>query len=440
MRIRLSIVALVLILLSVSVLAQRVATESVTDGTAGDVILNGSEPGLTTFGVVLKGKAGTPSVGAKLATSDATSAFVVFSSANTNLLRVNGNGNVGIGTATPTAKLQVAGSMQVDRQLTIPGWVPVTTQNTYGYVKLITPIVHNEWNMFHIDIRGYPYVSGPDPINIRCTGYAFGGGSLINHSCETNGTDMPVEIGVEQRTGAPAPVVVIRIGTANTGWYFPNFMAEYTGWNVKSASDFVWAIEPTSPALSGNTNNLIANDRNGTLQLGAAGTGAGTNRLTVNGNVAVTGNIAATGNVTGIIHAVYQDIAEWVPASGDVRPGTVVVVNEATTNAVLPSTRAYDTAVAGVVSPQPGVILGFGGPDKAQIATTGRVRVRVDATQRPVRVGDILVTSDKPGTAMVSEPMDLNGRKFHQPGTILGKALEPLAEGEGEILVLLSLQ
>ena len=40
---------------------------------------------------------------------------------------------------------------------------------------------------------------------------------------------------------------------------------------------------------------------------------------------------------------------------------------------------------------------------------------------------------------MASEPIEVNGRQFHQPGTILGKALESLAEGEGEILVLLTL-
>jgi len=41
--------------------------------------------------------------------------------------------------------------------------------------------------------------------------------------------------------------------------------------------------------------------------------------------------------------------------------------------------------------------------------------------------------------AMKSRPIDVGGRKFHQPGTILGKALEPLSEGVGEILVLLCL-
>jgi hypothetical protein len=51
-----------------------------------------------------------------------------------------------------------------------------------------------------------------------------------------------------------------------------------------------------------------------------------------------------------------------------------------------------------------------------------------------------LVTSDKPGTAMSSQPVDLGGIKMHRPGTIIGKALEPLSNGEGDILVLLSLQ
>jgi hypothetical protein len=74
------------------------------------------------------------------------------------------------------------------------------------------------------------------------------------------------------------------------------------------------------------------------------------------------------------------------------------------------------------------------------VATTGRVKVKVDATRAPVKVGDLLVTSDREGYAMKSEPVMVGGRKMHSPGTIVGKALEPLAGGTGEILVLLSLQ
>lgn len=50
------------------------------------------------------------------------------------------------------------------------------------------------------------------------------------------------------------------------------------------------------------------------------------------------------------------------------------------------------------------------------------------------------MTSDTEGMAMKSEPIEIGGRKIHAPGTIIGKALEPLAFGTGDILVLLSLQ
>jgi hypothetical protein len=159
---------------------------------------------------------------------------------------------------------------------------------------------------------------------------------------------------------------------------------------------------------------------------GATSTGA----LTVNGDV----------NATGIINAKYQDLAEWVPATRAILAGTVVVLDADQSNHVLPSTRSYDTRVAGVVSAKPGVLLGEGGEGKVMVATTGRVRVKVDATLAPIRVGDLLVTSDKEGIAMRSEPLDLGGTPIHRPGTLIGKALEPLDKGTGEILVLLSLQ
>jgi hypothetical protein len=41
---------------------------------------------------------------------------------------------------------------------------------------------------------------------------------------------------------------------------------------------------------------------------------------------------------------------------------------------------------------------------------------------------------------MRSEPIDVGGVKIHRPGTLIGKALQELPQGEGDILVLLSLQ
>lgn len=195
------------------------------------------------------------------------------------------------------------------------------------------------------------------------------------------------------------------------------------------------------PLIVGSNGNVVVATGTGVVGIGTSTPTAGY-KLDVAGAARVAGNLKVDGEIRGatVIGAVYQDVAEWVPATNDLEPGTVVVLNPGRNNEVMASSVAYDTTVAGVVSAQPGVILGVGGPDKEQIATTGRVRVRVDATAAPIRVGDLLVTSDVAGTAMRSEPMDLHGRKFHQPGTIIGKALEPLASGTGEILVLLSMQ
>ncbi len=155
----------------------------------------------------------------------------------------------------------------------------------------------------------------------------------------------------------------------------------------------------------------------------------------------VGGNINASGAITGgLIHAKYRDVAEWVPSTQQLPPGTVVVLDSSRRDHVTPSSEAYDTTVAGVVSPEPGIILGEPSSDKSLVATTGRVTIRVTASDGPIRIGDLLVTSNVPGTAMRSEPIIVNGRKFHQPGTILGKALEPLQDGTGQILVLLTLQ
>ena len=188
-------------------------------------------------------------------------------------------------------------------------------------------------------------------------------------------------------------------------------------------------LDGSDAALTvGNTGGVSLSPSGGRVGIGMTAASA-----------AYTLDVAGTIHGTNVI-ATYQDVAEWVPAAEEMAPGTVVVVQSGSLNTVSLSRRAYDTSVAGVVSAQPGVILGVAAPSKALVATTGRVKVRVDASHGRIDAGDLLVTSDRPGVAMRSEPIDLGGAKLHRPGTLIGKALEPLAGGEGEILVLLSLQ
>jgi hypothetical protein len=158
--------------------------------------------------------------------------------------------------------------------------------------------------------------------------------------------------------------------------------------------------------------------------------------IAASGDVAMPGSLAVSGNIA----AKYQDVAEWVSASEKLTAGTVVVLDATKNNAVTASRQAYDTAVAGVISAQPGIVLGQSGEGRVMVATTGRVKVKVDASKHPIHVGDLLVTSGQSGVAMKSMPIRFGRRLIHQPGTIIGKALEPLPRGHGEILTLLSLQ
>ena len=167
--------------------------------------------------------------------------------------------------------------------------------------------------------------------------------------------------------------------------------------------------------------------------------GIGTTNPTTKLHVVGDGNI--TGTLTaGTFTAKYQDIAEWVPSSQALAAGTVVVLDSTKSNNVVASHQAYDTHVAGVITAQPGLTLGESGDGRVLVATTGRVKVKVSAANGPIQICDLLVTSDVQGMAVKSIPVEFGGVRLHRPGTLIGKALEPLASGTGEILVLLSLQ
>jgi len=208
-----------------------------------------------------------------------------------------------------------------------------------------------------------------------------------------------------------------------------NALTQFQGYNNSTHEYRINNIAPNGSInfmLGGSSKFLVA--PSGNIGIGVA-PGA-SEKLRVAGNVVVDGNIGAK----------YQDVAEWVETSVPLEAGTVVIVDPARSNRVLRSARAYDTRVAGAVSAQPGLVLGERTEGKVTVAQSGRVRVKVDASRGAIRIGDLLVTSPTPGYAMRSRPMLIDGKAIHRPGTLLGKALEPLPAGKGEILVLLTLQ
>jgi hypothetical protein len=322
----------------------------------------------TNTGVLLQAKTSWPFVVAKTGTADSTSAFSVYNSANTELMRVRSDGNVGIGTAAPQYGLHVYGrnSFMIES-------LPAAGQSGVTFI-----------GMSNRSAAGHPYMWR-----------WFTASDLGGSGVTPNGMEL-----YEYPDNAALSCCIRRTLTLPATTSSPKVLTIDGAGNVG-----VGTTAPQAPL------HIVGNAR-------------------VDGDLIVSGNVAAK----------YQDVAEWVPASDDLDAGTVVVLRHGHINEVTASAKPYDTAVAGVVSAQPGVILGEAGASREMIATSGRVRVKVDATAHPIEIGDLLVTSGVTGTAMKSEPLRLDGSEFHRPGTIIGKALEPLTGGTGEILVLLSLQ
>ncbi|MDD5560522.1 MAG: hypothetical protein PHT50_00110 [Candidatus Omnitrophica bacterium] len=139
--------------------------------------------------------------------------------------------------------------------------------------------------------------------------------------------------------------------------------------------------------------------------------------------------------------AVRFDLAEVTPVKEEdnLEPGDVVCIDKDSRIRMKRSQKAYDSLVAGIVSDPNTASMIIGGDtppekinkvkDKKPIALVGRVICKVTTENGPIEIGDLLVTSSKPGHAMKADPGKLS------PGMILGKALEPLSEGDGKVIV-----
>lgn len=108
------------------------------------------------------------------------------------------------------------------------------------------------------------------------------------------------------------------------------------------------------------------------------------------------------------------DLAEWYVSSEDLEPGDVVSINPDDNVVVHKSQVSSDSRLMGIVSTNPGIILGPKEQHTFPIALAGRVPTKVSTENGPIERGDYLTSSSTPGVAM----------KATKPGPVIGKALE----------------
>jgi hypothetical protein len=183
--------------------------------------------------------------------------------------------------------------------------------------------------------------------------------------------------------------------------------------------------------------NLYLNPTTGAdvrMVLGGGNVGIGTDnpssKLHVDGTT-TTGILQITGG---------SDLAEpFVIASAEaIEPGMVVAIDPEHPNQLRVADSPYDPMVAGIISGagdiQPGLIMQQEELIQGEthpVALTGKVYVKAVG---PIKIGDLLTSSDVSGHAMAATDRDL---AF---GTTIGKAMSALDEETGLVLVLVALQ
>jgi len=143
------------------------------------------------------------------------------------------------------------------------------------------------------------------------------------------------------------------------------------------------------------------------------------------------------------------DVAELFDVEGPVvnyEPGDVMVISESSDRTMEKSSEPVSTRVAGVYATKPGVTLTERNIDDnldqlVPVGVIGVIPTKVCDENGPIKRGDLLVTSSKPGHAMKAIPVKINDILIYPTGAILGKALENFDKGrQGMIKVLVNVK
>jgi hypothetical protein len=230
-----------------------------------------------------------------------------------------------------------------------------------------------------------------------------------SYTYSTGGSSTPdIRVGLNAPSGATCTYGTVNISHAG---------------NLAAGAVACDATITVATTATGNKNGLLT----GTVANGAnAGNitfrwGQGTSNAT--GTTVELGSYMLGFKISG------ADLAEVYYASNSAIPkGTVVSLDPARNAGIIPSQRAYDPHILGIVSTQPGMVLGEsggGGGIPVWVALSGRIPVRVSAENGLIRAGDYLTASSVPGVAM----------RATKAGAIVGQALTSQASADqGEVV------
>jgi hypothetical protein len=349
-------------------------------------------------------------------------------------LTVNPSGNVGIGTPNPgTAKLAV-----------MDGNIGIGTGNPAGPVHILTTGtppsgLSGTENGLLLGVQstsGYKWIQsygGALSLNPVGNNVGIGTTTPANRLSVLGNADVTGSVGI----GIPQPMAYLHIqGTDKNKLRITDTSPSGRSWSLRTgqlvAGDIIFSDQTADLSvwrvMPGNNGAFVIDNRN---------VGIGTDnpqaKLDVVGTTR-TGVLEITGG---------SDLAEpfEVSEAEAITPGMVVTIDPNQPGRLRLADKIYDRTVAGIVSGangiNPGLTMkqqGTAADGSLPVALTGRVYCWADASNGPIKPGDLLTTSDTPGHAMKVK----NHKKAQ--GAIIGKAMGALTQGRGMVLVLVTLQ
>lgn len=272
------------------------------------------------------------------------------------------------------------------------------------------------------DAAGAFRISNPANTMSGLYGETNGGGPAL--FANNLGTGRGAQIQINNAANSQAALRAFTNGTGNVGFF--------TISNSTSTANTLFL------ETNGTGNNLFVNHTGGSgalMVLQSSGTNVA--RIDKTGKGFFNGGTQTGG----------ADVAEMFDVEGareSYEPGDVLVISERTDRTVEKSASPVSTKVVGVYATKPGVVLTERGLDESlsdmvPMGVIGVIPTKVCNENGPIKRGDLLVTSSKPGHAMkaVSE----KGDGVFPSGAVIGKALENFEAGEtGLIKVLVNVK
>ena len=351
---------------------------------------------------------------------------IIDRTAGASRLAILDTGDVGLGTIEPTRNLEVqgAGDVEIGLKSTDPG----------GHL----------WTL-----QSSGTIGNPLDATFQVVDRTLGVSRLRIDSAGTIGWGTST-LGLDQG------------GSIELGNSFGNGNIPYLDFHLGVGAD-----QDFNMRLINNADHLLTVEggslkvENGDLQLSAGHTLAASGRLHIQANEDLYLNpfggagtvYVGGGGGPGNLHVVGSasvcsltirggcDLAEPFEMSDrEIPKGSLVIIDEENAGKLKLAGQEYDTRVAGIISGANGINPGIslhqdGLIDGGQnVALSGRVYALADASNGPIKPGDLLTSSNTPGHVMKVTDHE------RAQGAIVGKAMSALKDGRGMVLVLVSLQ